>query len=135
MKREHSPKKEAVGMIIGLTMQYLLGMSANLFVQFPQNAKEGQLWVFAWRQVPIAIHIVLGILLSIGAVHLGVDAFKSQDRRWKIVSLVSAVAIFAAILGGALFIPSQNNVYSLLMAVSFIIALLSYGIGISTTHQ
>ncbi len=125
-------KPHAVGMIGGLILQYLLGMTANLFVTFPEGKHGGQLWLFAWRQVSIAIHIILGFLLLIGTIALLVRAIREKSTSWITVSIIALVGIIGAITGGSLFIPSQTAIYSFVMAAGFIVALLAYFWGLYT---
>ena len=47
-------RSQGLGMLFALTVQYILGMIANLFVQFPDTTVEGQLWEFAWTQISLA---------------------------------------------------------------------------------
>jgi len=37
-------KQQGVGMIIGLTIQYLLGTITTFFVKFPEGKSAKQLW-------------------------------------------------------------------------------------------
>ncbi|SRR5258706_4764460 len=123
-------KPHAIGMIGVLTLEYLLGMFTNLFITFPQGAKDRQLWIFAWSQLSLALHIIVGILLFVGAIALVIRASLKKDKKWIIVSAVGATAILAAIIGGSIFIPTQSAAYSFIMAVTFLIALFSYFWGI-----
>lgn len=117
---------QGIGMILGLFIQYLLGIATNLFVQFPQNGTDKTMWEFAWRQLPLALHIIIGILLFIGAIVLVIRCVKAKNHQWIIVSSVGMVAILFAGVSGAIFIPHQTAMYSFSMAVSFIVALLAY---------
>jgi hypothetical protein len=117
-------------MIGGLVIQYTLGMLTNLFVKFPDSGQEGQMWEFAWSQLPTAAHIITGSLLFIGAVVLVIRAARQGSRSWILSSAVGLAAIVSAIYGGVRFIPSQVDAYSLLMALSAIVAILAYGWGL-----
>lgn len=130
MKEKNSLKIHGVVMIIILVIQYLLGMATNLFVKFPEKVSVGQFWEFAWKQVPLALHILIGFALLIGSIVLVVRAFMKKDKRWIVASIIGAIAIFVAGFAGASFIPSQKDWYSYIMAISFIVALLSYFWGI-----
>lgn len=130
MEKENKGSKRlqahALGMIGILIVQYLLGMTTNLFVQFPENAHEGQLWVFAWHQIPLSLHIIVGFALLFGTISLIISATKQKNRSWIIASTIAGIAIFSAIGAGATFIPTQTDAYSFVMAISFIISLLAY---------
>lgn len=123
----------AFGMIGVLALEYLFGMFTTLFVTFPQNEKEKQLWQFAWRQAPVAIHVILGFVLFAGTLALLIRALVKKETQWIISGTIATISVFAAIIAGALFIPHQTDWYSFIMAVSFIIALLAYFWGIYVT--
>lgn len=128
-----SLRSHAYGMVGLLIVQYLLGMATNLFVQFPDGLNEGQSWEYAWRQSFLALHIIIGFSLFLGTVALIVRSVRVKVRLWTISSGIAGAAIFAAMGAGSLFIPSQRNVYSFVMATCFIIALLAYGWGLYKT--
>ena len=130
MESRSKLKKHGISIIIFLVIQYLLGMYTTMFVQFPEHAKEGQLWLFAWHQIPLALHIIIGLALLIDVIILIVRSFLEKSTVWIITSVVGAVAILTAVTGGSLFIPTQMDIYSFIMAVGFIIALLSFGWGV-----
>jgi hypothetical protein len=109
-----------------LIIQYALGMYVNLFVSFPQNSTDGQLWEFAWSQPSLAAHIILAVLILGAAITLCARSIWSKDRRWIIASIIGLVAILAAGASGASFIPTQANAYSYSMALMFLVAILSY---------
>lgn len=129
-KEKRTLKMQGLGMIAVLLIQYVLGIFSNLFIQFPQGEKDGQLWEFAWRQLPLALHIIVGILLLIGSIVFIIRSILLKDTTWIIVSTISCIAILLAGVSGAIFIPSQSNIYSLSMAIFFIVALFSYFWGV-----
>jgi hypothetical protein len=120
------------GMVLlgALIVQYALGMYVNLFVSFPHNATDGQLWEFAWSQKPLAAHIVLAILILLGAIVLCVRAALYKNRKWIIASSVGLLAVLAAGASGATFIPSQTGAYSYSMSLAFLVAIFSYAWGL-----
>jgi len=113
-------------MVFTLTIQYILGMISNLFVQFPDTSVQGQLWQFAWSQISIAAHIILGLLLFINAIVILNRALTYKDRTWTVAASIGLVSILVAIYGGVRFIQTQNDPYSLVMSIAFILALLAY---------
>jgi len=113
-----------------LTLQYLVGMYVNLFVQFPDQTGD-QLWGFAWSQPALALHIILAFLILIGAIVLCVRAARRRDRTWIWASGIGLLAVLAAGASGASFIPTQNDILSYSMAVAFIIAISAYSAAIS----
>lgn len=126
-KRLRSLRITGMFLVGALIVQYALGMYVNLFISFPSNATEGQLWEFAWSQPSLASHIILAILILGAAITLCVRAIRSKDRRWIIASSIGLLGIVAAGASGASFIPTQANAYSYSMALMFLVAILSYG--------
>ena len=123
-------QKQGVGMMSMLTVQYLLGVTTTLFVKFPENEHGGRLWRFAWTQLPLVLHIIIGLLLLSGSLVLLIRTIYSKDKTWIIAASVAFGAIIVAVIGGVFFIPTQTDAYSFIMASSFIIALLAYFFGI-----
>lgn len=119
-------RPHAYGMIGLLTIQYLLGMATNLFVTFPSGLSEKNSWLFAWRQPFLALHMIVGTCLLIGTLTLVVRAIKTRDRVWTIASVSAGVAIVVAYATGSLFVSTQSDTYSYLMATGFIVAILAY---------
>lgn len=125
-RRLLSLRINAMFLLGALVVQYALGMYVNLYTSFPNNATAGMLWEFAWSQWPLASHIILAILLLLGAVLLCVRAILYKDKKWIIGSVVGLLGILAAGGSGAIFIPSQMNAYSYSMSLSFLIAFGAY---------
>ena len=128
-------RKQAFGIIGALIVQYTLGMITALFVQFPDDQSDSKMWEFAWSQLPTAAHIILGLFLLIGSSALIASSIKAKNKIWIKTSIVGFLAILFAGLAGALFIPSQKDIYSLAMALAFILALASYGWGIYSSKK
>lgn len=130
MKDINPLKVQGIFLIIFLIIQYTLGMITNLFVTFPTHKTNGQLYAFAWTQIPLALHIIVGIFLLLSALSLIFRSISQKDRSWIFASLIGGLAILSAGINGAIFVSTQMAIYSLLMAFSFIIAFISYGWGI-----
>jgi hypothetical protein len=121
-------------LIIILTLEYILGMITNLFVIFPENKNVEQMWAFAKLQLPIILHVLVGYSLLIAALVLLIRAIRMKNKRWIIASVISNISILVAIITGVLSVPSQVGTYSFIMAISFIIALLSIGWALYMTN-
>jgi len=129
MKKD--PLRIQAHVILGvLVLQYLLGMFANLFVQFPDTTNERTLWKFAGNQVSITTHMVIGFLLIIGGIVLLMHSIIRKDKQWIIASSVGLFGLLAATFAGIQFIPTQQDGYSYAMAIAFIISFAAYGWGI-----
>ena len=130
MKNKSSLNKYAIVLIIILIVQYLLGMFTNSFVQFPQGKNEGQLWEFAWSQIPIAAHIIVGSLLLFGAIIFVIRSIRQKNKSWITASIIGGVGILISGMSGAFFISTQQDIYSYLMSIFFLVAFISYGWGL-----
>ncbi|HEV2339424.1 MAG TPA: hypothetical protein VGT05_01505 [Patescibacteria group bacterium] len=130
MKLQHALSMQGIFVLVFLVIEYFLGMFTNLFISFPNNTYGGKAWVFAWRQIPLALHIIVGFSLLVGAIVLVVRAIRQKNKNWILASVIGFIAILSAALAGALFISLQRSIYSFIMAISFVVALFAYGWGV-----
>ncbi|MFZ1041860.1 MAG: hypothetical protein WCA79_21725 [Anaerolineales bacterium] len=129
-KTQNGLRTHAIFMIGVLVIQYILGMIANMFVQFPDTTDLGQLWEFARSQFTTGAHIVIGTLLLLGAIIFVIRTARAKIGGWIASSVVGLIAIVAAFYGGVTFVSSQVDAYSLVMALATIVAFLAYGWGL-----
>ncbi len=118
-----------------LAVQFVLGMITNLFVQFPATNQEAQQWEFARTQLPLMMHIALGMLLLLSGIIFLVRAIRARSRIWIISSATGLLGIVTAIISGSMFINTQNDPYSLSMALAFILTFLAYGWGLYASRE
>lgn len=130
MNKEHILQQQGISMVVLLVAQYILGMATNLFVQFPENATTAQNWEFAWSQPVLVAHMILGILLLLSAIALAIHAYMRKNKVWIKASLVGLIALFVTGFAGSSFVDSQNDAYSFAMALGYVVAILSYIIGL-----
>lgn len=116
--------------MIGLGVQYVLGMATNLYAAFPTSGDARVMWEYAKTQPLVMAHIIIGTLLLVGAIALCVQGYKSKNRTWQISSFLGLIAIGFSWLSGERFVSTQQDVFSLSMAVGFIAAILAYAWGI-----
>ena len=126
--KSHERISRNIGIIlIGLLgIEYILGMINNLYVHFPETGMDVQMWEFAWKQLSVVSHIILGIFLLLAGLFIFILAIRTVNRIKIIVSGIGFIAIFVAGFSGAMFIPTQKDIYSLSMSIAFLVALLSY---------
>ena len=122
--------KQAFGLIIGLCIEFILGIITTFYVSFPEHLSEKQNWEFAQNQLPLVLHMIIGVLLFIGSVSLLVRAIRLKIKQWIILASIGAVVLMGTVLSGATFVGSQTDSYSFMMALGFIIALFVYIWGI-----
>ncbi len=121
---------QAFFLCLFLAIQYALGMYVNLFVSFPHTTSGTTIWEFSWSQLPLAAHIVLGILLLVGSVIAVARAIRYREARWVVVNSIAFLAILIAGASGAMFVGTQAGIFSYLMSLAFLAAILSYGWGL-----
>jgi hypothetical protein len=111
--------KRLVNVILGLlVIQFLLGMLANLYAEIPQPAYE----VFHQAGY-ITFHALNGTLLVVLGIILIVKSRKEHALKLPIAGLASMLFAYTF---GELFVFTQYDLFSFLMSVGFIGALLSY---------
>jgi len=122
--------------LVLLVVQYVLGMIANLEVQFPGNLPGGNAWGWVWsHSLIIQLHIYISTLLLVVALVALVLSIVARN----IVGIIAAAAGLALIifawLSGAAFLASQQNNLSLNMALGFMGALVAYILGYSLSRS
>jgi hypothetical protein len=130
-------------MLLLLAAQFLLGMVVNLFVQVPSvhpgvgasNYFQGVVQAVAWALVHaplgLLVHVIVGLLLFLTSLILIGFAIASRRRAWIIVSVIGLIDIMAAGFNGASFMNYGQNFSSLLMSIGFLLAAVTYTIGLS----
>lgn len=114
------PNKKLVNAIVGLlVLQFLLGMLANLYATIPKQKAYEVFHQFGF----VTFHALNGtVLLVLGIVFL-VKSRKSPTMKPALGGLINMVLAYAC---GELFVFTQRGIFSFLMALGFIGALLSY---------
>ena len=131
----NSLKRQGIGMVIVLAIEYLLGMTSNLFVQFPNSKSEGAMWAYAFKSIPTALHIIVGILLVGGSIMLLIRSIQRKNKLWIRISIIGLITLIMAAMSGSRFIPTQQASYSYIMSIAFIAAFLAYGWGVYQTKN
>jgi hypothetical protein len=134
-KTQNGLRIQGIFTIAVLVVQYALGMVSNLFVQFPQTDQPNLLWAYARSQFPTFAHIIIGILLLVSAIVFVIRAIRNHDRGWIASSVAGLVGIAIAIYGGVTYTTIQVDLYSLIMALGFIVAFVAYGWGLIAARK
>ena len=112
--------KRLVNTILGLlVLQFVLGMLANLYATIPQQKPYEVFHQFGY----ILFHALNGTLLVVLGVVLVSKSRKQASLKPAIGGLASLLLAFTF---GELFVFTQQDVFSLLMALAFIGAFMSY---------
>ncbi len=119
------------GLLSFLAIQYALGMYANLFVEFSKSADIHTRWIYAMGNPFVALHVVIGTGLLLGAVALVVRAAKLRAAAWKIPAYLGLVGILLSWVGGERFVSTQIDIFSYLMSLGFLLAVFAYCWGLT----
>ena len=109
-------------MVIGLTVQFLLGMAVNLIGQPAETTGDARIasTVFLAAHVLVSAGMVIGAAQAVrAAAHLG--------GPWRRAAIWGAAAIAATVAAGVLTTITKSNWWSYAMAAGFIASLLIYG--------
>ena len=115
--------------LAALVLEFILGMYAALFVEFPASLVDGQAWGWSMKESPMIIaHMSVGTLLLVLALLALLLGFISHSKAAISWSAAGLILITAAYLSGSIFLTKvTENTYSFTMALGFLGSLLSYG--------
>jgi hypothetical protein len=143
MKHEAQLRRHTYGLIIGFALQFLIGMSLNLFVTLPSShpgtsgnnyftrAWHGLVWSLSGRGgFALTAHIVLGIFLLLGCVGLFARGMRLHRSLWAWTGSIAALFTLGAIFNGLSFVNFNHNISSMIMATCWLIAVGSLITGI-----
>jgi hypothetical protein len=109
-------------MVMGLTVQFLLGMAVNLIGQPSQTTGDARIV----STVFLAAHMLVCVGMVIGAAQ-AVRAAAYLGSPWRSPAIWGAAAITATLAAGVLTTITKSNWWSYAMATGFIASLLIYG--------
>jgi hypothetical protein len=130
-----------------LAAQFLIGMLVNFFIVIPDqhpgaNAPEyfggvisGVGWALGYNAWELQLHVVVGILLGLASVGLLIFAIALRARAWIIAATLGFIGVVGAGFNGASFMNYGHDFSSLLMSIGFLLALISYAIGLYYTKS
>ena len=114
-------------MIVLLFIQFILGIFINLYVSFPSLNSISQVGpeVFPSNYITVMLHMMLGFLILIVSLIMILVSFRIGSAKLVFSSVVSSAFVVVAGVSGLLFLFNEYNRYSFLMAISFIIIVIS----------
>ena len=122
--------KFATAILAFLIIQFILGMTLNLFTTFP-NIPGGTLqpsqYIPIFTQYPVLlVHYLLGIALFF--MSMAMLVLSRVQKRIFLIALLGFLAVFGALISGLefMFNAFQNNTFSFTMSIGFIVALIAY---------
>jgi hypothetical protein len=124
---------QAIALLIGYGLQFLAGMSLNLFVRIPSthpgstgsNYFSRSLHSLGWILSDkggwgLAFHVYLGLLLVLGSISLCIKALYQHDKNWALAGGIAAVLTIGAFFNGLSFVDFNKNISSMIMAICWL---------------
>lgn len=116
----------SLGLVILLVIQYVLGLSYNLYGTMPTTTKE----ITEFSSPLLAVHVIVGTLLILAAIYLVVVTVRARARVAVTTSVIGLLSVLASFVGGESFIHKGASGYSMLMGVMMAVALLCYVVNV-----
>jgi hypothetical protein len=127
-----------------LVIQFVVGMYLNFYTELPDthpgtgdSYAPSIPWALAGHAGPaLAIHVVVWILLTLGAIALLVRGIMSKRKAFIIGTSLGLLFILMAGSGGLTFLNrGGDDKESFMMAIGFILAFITYGITFYKTKE
>jgi hypothetical protein len=115
-----------------LVVQFLLGMFNNFYVNFPEHAAPLDNWKFVLHSISEQAHIFLGIIMLLAVINTLVGAIRMKNTHMIRTAMIGLTGVLLAVIGGVLFVTTQIDLFSYLMSIGFLIAVLAVNIGFLT---
>jgi hypothetical protein len=125
-------------MVVGLLVQFSLGMAANLYATIPAHhsgahpsdffsgSARSVAWAIAHGPGALPAHAVLGLLLAVNGVSLFVGSLRLGGRPVLWATALGGLFVIGAGFNGVAFIDYGHDANSLVMALLFAAAVLCY---------
>ena len=127
--RQAGLRQATLAILIGLIVQFALGMGVNLYVTLPAAGHSGHASWFG-NGALLALHAALGMVLILAAIFVLVRAIRARSVTLIVTSAAGLVAILLAAFFVSGFTDKLTDGYSLGMAIAFAVALACYAIGV-----
>lgn len=127
----------SIGMLVLLALQFVFGMLANLFVTIPAShpgssgsdylsqSVSSLGWALSNSGGVVETHAGLGLLIVISMVALFIRTLLTRKRSLIWLSLVATLAAIGAFINGLSFVDYGYDFSSFIMALCWLIAVLS----------
>ena len=133
-----------VGMLVLLVVQFIAGMYLSFYTELPDthpgtgdSYAPSIPWALAGHAGPaLVIHVVIWILLTLGAIALLVRGIMSKRKAYIWSTVLGLLFILMAGSGGLTFLNrGGDDKESFMMAIGFILAFIAYGIAFYKTRE
>jgi hypothetical protein len=134
----HALRLQAVGAVVMICLQAVLGMFVNLFVSIPghhagsspsdffSGSTRSVAWAITHGAVALILHTVLGLFLALMVIGMVASAIAIGRRALTTWTLLGALFTVGAGFNGASFLDYDKDVSSFIMTVLALAALLSF---------
>jgi hypothetical protein len=124
-------RRQGLGMVGILIVQYVLGMIVNIYVTVPKRDQGASAFTAIGRAIAhgpvgLTIHTILGLLLVIGALQFVVTAVLGRDRVLIGLTVVGFISMIGAAMSGAGFVGKGDQASTMGMAAAWALALICY---------
>lgn len=132
---ESSLRREAIGLLIGLMIQFVAGMILNLFITVPSKhpgAMATDYFSGVWSGLgwtlsgsggwAMAVHVYLAIALVLGSLSVLYHSLRAKNSAWVSASTVAALFTLGALFNGLSYINYGHEFSSLIMALAWLVA-------------
>ena len=123
-------------MLGALVAQFVVGMALDLFVKLPEaHPVSGDIQGYFWALTngggaALTTHVVIATILLLGSIATLSFSIVARSKAWIVASSFGFLGVLAGFLNGLEFINNDLDKHSMAMAMGFIIALVSYGLGV-----
>lgn len=115
------------GLMVGLAFEFIFGMVANLFFEFPDTTNVQTLRDASLHNVWVATHIFLGLFLVLMGAFVLFRAYQMKNKKFIAMAGLGFISLLVAATGGDRFVNTQQEMWSLIMAIGFILSMAFYG--------
>lgn len=122
-----SLKKQNFGLLIMLILELLLGVAIGIFAKFPETGTKDEFWQYAMTQPTVIGHLIMAVLVLLAGALFAWKSYQSKESLWMKVAIIGFVALLVADGSGSQFIGTQDDLFSHIMSLGFLIAFVSYG--------
>lgn len=142
MSSAKSLQRHAGGLLVGYGVQFLAGMTLNLFVTLPKahpgtqgsdyflRSSHSLTWALSGvGGLALAIHVYIAVALLAGSAALLVRSIKAHKQSWVWSGGVATFFTLGALFNGLSFVDYNQDVSSMIMASCWLIAVSALVVG------
>lgn len=147
MRKDHL-EQHAAGLLVGFAIQFLAGMTLNLFVTLPAShpgangsdyfasSAHGLWWALSnGGGAVLTAHVYLALALSLGCLGLLVQSLMLRRKVWAWSSGITLLFTIGALFNGLSFVDYNHDFSSMIMASCWIIAVSALVVGLISSSK